>query len=295
VDDGPVEVTQPNGKTWRPQNSDGQSHGMVTMTTALAHSYNQATVRVGMDVGPDRLSELMKVLGGLQAEPRPSLILGSVDLSVFSMAQMYQFLASGGRIQPLRSVRGVLDPKGKIVNRYDFDSEAAQEGDAIAARLVTLGLQQAVSNGTGKALIADGLGPLEPAGKTGTSNDGRDSWFAGYTGDHLAVVWVGNDKNETTGLYGATGAMRVWSSLFKKLPTQKLNVSAEGIEWAWIDASDYATTEETCPGARRAAFVAGYVPKDHKSCTDGSWLDWFKLGNDAPEETPPTPVENQDQ
>jgi penicillin-binding protein 1B len=295
VDDGPVEVTQPNGKTWRPGNSDGQSHGMVTMTTALAQSYNQATVRVGMDVGPDRLSELMKVLGGLQSEPRPSLILGSVDLSVFSMAQMYQFLASGGRIQPLRSVRGVLDPKGKIVNRYDFESEAAQEGDAIAARLVTLGLQQAVSSGTGKSLLTDGLGPLQAAGKTGTSNDGRDSWFAGYTGDHLAVVWVGNDENKTTGLYGATGAMKVWSSLFKKLPTRELKVAPQGIEWAWIDSSEFATTEENCPNARRAAFVAGYAPKDHKSCADGSWLDWFKLGNDAPEEMPAPPGDNEEQ
>jgi len=295
VDDSPVEVTQPNGKTWRPGNSDGRSHGTVTMSSALAHSYNQATVRVGMEVGPDRLSELLKVLGGLQSESRPSLILGSIDLSVFSMTQMYQFLASGGRIQPLRAVRGVLDPKGKAVNRYDFNSEAAQEGDAIASRLVTLGLQQVVTNGTGSALLSDGLGPLKAAGKTGTSNDGRDSWFAGYTGDHLAVVWVGNDENKTTGLYGATGAMRIWSSLFAKLPTQPLTVSGEGIEWAWLDGSDYATTEDNCPGARRAAFVSGYLPKEHKTCVESSWLDWFKLGEDAPQAQPPTPTENQEQ
>ncbi len=294
VDDGPVEVTQPNGKTWRPGNSDGKSHGTVTMSSALAHSYNQATVRVGMEVGPDRLSELLKVLGGLQSESRPSLILGSIDLSVFSMTQMYQFLASGGRIQPLRAVRGVLDTKGKAVNRYDFNSEAAQEGDAIASRLVTLGLQQVITNGTGSALLSDGLGPLKAAGKTGTSNDGRDSWFAGYTGDHLAVVWVGNDENKTTGLYGATGAMRIWSSLFAKLPTQPLTVSGEGIEWAWLDGADYATTEDNCPGARRAAFVSGYLPKEHKTCVESSWLDWFKLGEDAPQEQPPTP-ENQEQ
>ncbi|MGH8500281.1 MAG: penicillin-binding transpeptidase domain-containing protein, partial [Methylococcales bacterium] len=294
VDDGPVEVTQPNGKTWRPGNSDGKSHGTVTMSSALAHSYNQATVRVGMEVGPDRLSELLKVLGGLQSESRPSLILGSIDLSVFSMTQMYQFLASGGRIQPLRAVRGVLDPKGKAVNRYDFNSDAAQEGDAIASRLVTLGLQQVVTNGTGSALLSDGLGPLQAAGKTGTSNDGRDSWFAGYTGDHLAVVWVGNDENKTTGLYGATGAMRVWSSLFSKLPTQPLTVSGEGIEWAWLDGTDYATTEDNCPNARRAAFVSGYLPKEHKTCVESSWLDWFKLGEDAPEAQPQIP-ENQEQ
>ncbi len=291
VDDSPVEVVLSSGKTWRPQNSDGQSHGTVTVANALAHSYNQATVRVGMDVGPNRLSELMKVLAGLRAPANPSLILGSVDLSVFSMAQMYQFLASGGRMQPLRAVRGVLDPQGKAINRYDTKGDPAQAGDAIAARLVTLALQGTVTNGTAHALISDGLGPLQSAGKTGTSNDSRDSWYAGYTGSHLAVVWVGNDENKPTGLYGATGAMRVWSALFKKLPTQSLTVSSEGLDWGWLDATEYATTEENCPGARRAAFVTGFMPDEHKTCQESSWLDWFHLGGDKPadDKNPPDP------
>ena len=293
VDDSPVQVTLPDGKTWNPQNSDGKSHGQVTLTAALAHSYNQATVRVGMDVGPDRLADLLKVLGGLRAKPNPSLILGSVDLSVFSMTQMYQFLASGGRVQPLRAVRGVLDTKGKAINRYDYHAEPAQEGDAVAARLVTLALQSTITSGTAYQLVSDGLGPLRAAGKTGTSNDSRDSWFAGYTGDRLAVVWVGNDKNQSTGLYGATGAMRVWSALFTRMPTRPLTVTGKGIEWAWLDASEYATTEEGCPDARRAAFVSGYLPPEHKTCQQSSWLDWFHIGGDsAPaEDSPPAPPE----
>jgi penicillin-binding protein 1B len=289
VQDTPVEVTQPNGKPWRPKNSDGQSHGMVTVATALARSYNQATVRVGMDVGPDRLGKLMQVLAGLRAEPRPSLILGSIDLSPFQMAQMYQFLASGGRMQPLRAVRGVLDPKGRAINRYDFHSKPAEQGDAIAARLVTIALQGAVTSGTARPLLSDGLGGLAAAGKTGTSNDSRDSWFAGYTGDHLAVVWVGNDENQPTGLYGATGAMRVWSSLFREMPSAPLSVGSQGIEWAWLDATEFATTEEECPGARRAAFVAGYLPPEHRTCQSNSWLDWFNLGGDNEDEPPPPP------
>ena len=293
IDDSPVEVTQPNGKPWRPKNSDGKSHGTVTLTSALARSYNQATVRVGMDVGPDRLAALLKVLGGLRATPNPSLILGSVDLSVFSMTQMYQFLASGGRIQPLRAVRGVLDTQGKAISRYDFKAEPAQEGDAIAARLVTLALQSAVTSGTGRPLLSDGLGPLQIAGKTGTSNDSRDSWFAGYTGDHLAVVWVGNDQNQPTGLYGATGAMRVWSALFTKLPTEPLRVTGQGIEWAWLDGAEYATTEADCPGARRAAFVSGFLPPEHKTCQQSTWLDWFHLGGDGKQ--PETPTEQAPQ
>ncbi|CAN5226877.1 penicillin-binding protein 1B [soil metagenome] len=296
VQDTPVEVTQSNGKAWRPKNSDGKSHGSVTTASALAHSYNQATVRVGMQVGPDRLSQLVKVLGGVKPAPNPSLILGAVDLSVFTMTQAYQFLASGGRIQPLRAVRGVLDPKGRMVKRYDDKTDPAQEGDAIAARLVTLALQGAVANGTASPLLRDGLGPLQPAGKTGTSNDSRDSWFAGYTGDHLAVIWVGNDGNEPTGLYGATGAMRVWSGIFTKLPSEPLRVSGQGLEWAWLDPTRYATTDEGCAGARRVSFVAGYLPPEHVGCTpQSSWLDWFHLVGDGEQPPPPESPPEQEQ
>ena len=258
------------------------------MIDALARSYNQATVRVGMDVGPDRLAELLKVLAGLRAPANPSLILGSVDLSPFAMAQVYQFLASGGRIQPLRAVRGVLDAKGGAINRYDFDTEPAQDGDSIAARLVTLALQHAVESGTGRALVADGLGDLHPAGKTGTSNDSRDSWFAGYTGSHLAVVWVGNDDNAQTGLYGSTGAMKVWSALFSKLPSQPLQVADEGLEFAYVSPYRFARTDEGCAGARRYAFVPGFAPESYAGCgyrdvggdDDRGWRDWFRFGDD---------------
>ena len=280
VDDAPVDIVLPNGKRWNPENSDGRSHGRVSLADALAFSYNQATVRVGMDVGPERLAELLKVLAGLRAQPNPSLILGSVDLSPFAMAQVYQFLAAGGQIQPLRAVRGVLDAQGKALNRYDHSAPPAQEGDAVASRLVTLALQDAVQRGTGRQLLADGLGALRPAGKTGTSNDSRDSWFAGYTGEHLAVVWVGNDRNEATGLYGSTGAMRVWSSLFAELPSAPLDVGMQGLEWGWVDHEVYATTEEECEGARRYAFVAGYLPPEHVSCQRSRWLDWFRFGGD---------------
>ncbi len=258
VDDSPVTITLDNGKRWTPGNSDGRSHGTVRMIDALSHSYNQSTVRVGMEVGPQRLADLVRTLAGIDAPKNPSLILGAVDQSPYAMAQLYQFLASGGRIQPLRAVRGVLDANGKAMHRYDTPSPPAQEGDAVAARLVTSALQQAVTSGTAHQLVSDGLGRLAPAGKTGTSNDSRDSWFAGWTGDHLAVIWVGNDQNKPTGLYGATGAMRVWSGLFSRLPSAPLQVGGKGVDWQWI--LDAHSTDPGCPGARRIAFVAGFSP-----------------------------------
>jgi penicillin-binding protein 1B len=286
VDDSPVTITLDNGKRWNPGNSDGRSHGTVRLIDALAQSYNQSTVRVGMAVGPQRIGDLLRTLAGIDAGQNPSLILGSVDQSPYAMAQLYQFLASGGEIQPLHAVRGVLDANGKALNRYDDAPKPAQAGDAVAARLVTSALQQAVSSGTGRQLMSDGLGRLQPAGKTGTSNDSRDSWFAGWTGDHLAVIWVGNDQNAPTGLYGATGAMRVWSGLFSRLPTAPLQVGGKGIDWQWV--IDSHTTDAGCPGARRIGFVAGFAPP-YQPCLlaesdGGEGVDGTDTGTGAEEE-----------
>ncbi len=297
VDDSPVTVSLGKGKRWTPGNSDGRSHGTVRLIDALAQSYNQATVRVGMAVDPGVLADLMHTLASLNVEPRPSLILGAIDLSPYAMAQLYQFLASGGELQSLHAVRGVLDRDGRPVKRYDKAPTPAQDGDSIAVRLITIALQHAVTNGTGRQLVNDGLGRLQAAGKTGTSNDSRDSWFAGWTGDHLAVIWVGNDQNEQTGLYGSTGAMRVWSGIFSRLPTAPLQVSDKGLEWQWVAQSN--STDAGCPGARRFAFVAGYAPA-YQPCaaaqpqeeSGGGWREWFGWGKDEQrsqeqENTPP--------
>lgn len=302
LSDDPIAVNTDDGKVWEPKNADRKSHGTVTLASSLANSYNQATVRLGMQIGPERLADLTTSLTGESVKARPSLLLGSVDLSVYTMTQMYQFLASGGRVQPLQSVRAVLDPQGKALKKYEKAPVKAQQGDAMAARLLSFGLQQTVTSGTARALLADGLGDLQSAGKTGTSNDSRDSWYAGYTGDHLAVVWMGNDKNQPTGLYGATGAMRVWSQLFRRLPSRPLKIQGDGLEWVYLDGSRSATTDAHCPGARRSVFIAGYLPAEHVSCgepqpeeTDsGSWLDWFTGGRDKTENNDATPAAEGD-
>ncbi|MDE2408444.1 MAG: penicillin-binding protein 1B [Xanthomonadaceae bacterium] len=279
ISDAPISVGLGRGRNWTPGNSDGRSHGSVPLMSALAQSYNQATVRLGMEVQPQRVAGLIRVLAGIETDAKPSLILGAVDQSPYAMAQLYQFLASGGEIQPLHAVRGVLDAQGRTIKRYDSEAPPAQKGDAVAARLVGNALQYVVTSGTARALLRDGLGRLAPAGKTGTSNDGRDSWFAGYTGDQLAVVWVGNDQNLATGLYGATGGMRVWSELFQRLPSAPLRLSDEGIDWRWIQ--DGQSTDPGCPEARRFPFVAGFAPA-YQPCQYAPPVEVDEFGNPIP-------------
>lgn len=285
ISDGPVAIGLGQGRVWKPGNADGRSHGDVRLVDALAQSYNQATVRLGMDVKPQRLADLLHTLAGIQVAPQPSLILGATDQSPYAMAQLYEFLASDGEIHPLHAVRGVLDPRGRAIKRYDSAVPPAQPGDSLAARLVGTALQFAVTSGTGRGLIRDGLGRLSPAGKTGTSNDGRDSWFAGYTADHLAVVWVGNDQNKATGLYGATGGMRVWSEIFRRLPSAPLRLSSAGMDWRWVVNGQ--STDPDCPGARHYPFVAGYAPA-YQPCQYPPPQEFDEFGNPLPAPTDAT-------
>ena len=162
-----------------------------------------------------------------------------------------------------------------------------------------MALQQVVASGTAAGLNADGLGRLQPAGKTGTTNDGRDSWYAGYTGDHLAVIWMGNDQNEQAGLYGATASMRVWAGIFRNLPSRPLRVSSKGLDWQYVAAEGNSSTDEGCPGARRFPFVAGFAPgyvpcapqaaPEEEAQEGGGWRSWFGLDRKEPAPASSTP------
>nr|WP_269749983.1 penicillin-binding protein 1B [Pseudomarimonas arenosa] len=275
IEDAPITLRVSAGKEWSPDNYDGRSHGWVTLMDALAQSYNQAAVRLGMDIGVDRLVRLIDVLTSIRPDAHPSLLLGAVDLSPLETAQLYQFLASTGQVQPLRAVRGVLDAEGRALSRYARPLPEAERGDAIATRLIAIALQYAARSGTARRLQQEGVAYLNTAGKTGTSNDSRDSWFAGWTGSHLGVVWIGDDQNRPTGLTGGAGAMKVWAAIFRDLPSEPLKVSAEGLESAWLAADAPVQTDPECEGARQFWFVAGYSPAEHRGCTLSRLRDWF--------------------
>jgi penicillin-binding protein 1B len=271
--DRAVALRQPNGKVWKPANNDGLEHGEVALVDALSRSYNLATVNLGLELTVDKVARVLEALiPGIDVRALPSLLLGAVDLSPFQVAQAYQYLAADGHPTPLYALDAVLDASGKPLTRYVAKPTA---GDLVeAARLVTFGLQDAAKRGTAASLVGLGLGKLNAAGKTGTSNDQRDSWFAGYTGRHLAVAWVGRDDNRETGLYGATGAMRVWAALMAKLPTDPLapDFSADPL-LAWVDPQLQVGIDRECTGARQLPFIRGYEPMGYGGCGGDGGFD----------------------
>ena len=286
VDDTPINMTQPDGKPWTPQNDDREIHGQVPMLDALVHSWNLATVHLGIEVGVPRIKAFLESFGLQDVNPSPSLLLGAIDLSPFQVAQLYEYIAADGHALPLIAVSGVMDNKGQAIKRYEVKGG---EGEYQAAtRLTTWAMQQVVNSGTAAAIGNSSLGSLHAAGKTGTSDSQRDSWFAGFTGEHLAVVWMGRDDNKPTGLYGATGSMRVWQELFRKLPTRPLSAApGDGLEMAWVNPQTGKRTDPSCQGARQFPFVSGYVPDAEEGCFWQQFKGMFGGGDAQP--APPVP------
>jgi penicillin-binding protein 1B len=265
LDDTAVSMRQPDGSMWTPHNDDNQVHGQLPMVDALAHSWNLAAIHLGLQVGLPRIQSFLKSFGLDNVSASPSLLIGALDLAPFQLAQMYQYLAADGHALPLVAVRGVVDGNGRTIKRYQVQGGNGEYQDAV--RLTTWAMQQVALYGTASSIGNSGLAWLHAAGKTGTSNDMRDSWFAGFTGEHLAVFWMGRDDNKPTTLFGATGALRAWRELFAKLPTKPLSAApGDGLEMAWINPADGKRTEPQCQGARQVPVVAGSLAVDTEGC-----------------------------
>lgn len=278
IEDAPVSLSQPDGSRWIPRNADGEAHGRVMLIDALVNSWNLATVQLGLRVGVERVRGLLDSFAlGADINPNPSLLLGAVELSPLNVAQLYQYFAADGHAVPLRAVRGIVDSKGRPVSRFGVKPGS---GDyVVASRLLTWAMQQVVESGTARSIGEAGLANLHAAGKTGTSDSQRDSWFAGFSGNQLGVVWMGRDDNSSTRLYGSTGALRAWIDLFKRLPAQALASSRQGLEFVWIDPQSTQRSDPVCTGARELPFIEGYAPQERHGCALDKLRDWFG-GND---------------
>ncbi len=260
LEDVPISLANPGGGRWEPDNFDLKHHGRVPLLEALAYSYNLATVRMGIEVGVEKALQTARRLGAEgELHPYPSFLLGAVSMSPLEVAQLYQTFASDGFFVPQRAISSVLAPDHKVLKRYGLAVEQRFNPQQIF--LINTALQKVVSDGTGASLARYLPTSLLVAGKTGTSDDLRDSWFAGFTGNHLAVVWLGLDDNKPTGLTGSSGALVVWGRVMAELDTAPLVLGEPpGLTWSRVDLGDYGDGSRYKDKSELLPFVAGSSP-----------------------------------
>lgn len=265
VDDSPITVNLGDGSKWNPKNYDGRDHGYVPLTTALAKSYNQSTVRLGMEFGVDTFAKQLRRLGVEEKIPAyASVLLGSVNLSPMDMLGVYQVFATGGFRTPIHSIRTVIDDRGRILQRTGLNTQRSIPPET--NYLTNYALQQVVKSGTARRVQSLGSN-LNLAGKTGTTNDYRDAWFAGYSGNYVSVVWVGRDDNKPIGLSGGTGALPVWIDYMKRLRLTPVSMpEPEGIEWLWLENNSGKLSNERCESARYLPVMSAHLPTEASSC-----------------------------
>jgi penicillin-binding protein 1B len=208
----------------------------------------------------------------------PSLLLGATSLTPIEVTQMYQTLAGDGFLTPLRGIRAVVAEGGKQLQSYPFIVKQAV--DPSATYIVNTMLQEVMHQGTGHSAYEEFPKDYGLIGKTGTTNDAKDSWFAGYTGDYLSVVWLGRDDNKPIGLTGSTGALQIWISLMKQISKQPVVlIPPDNITTAWVDMGNGLLANKACRGAKQFPYLPGSAPTAYSTCgqevieKDKSWFD----------------------
>lgn len=268
VDDSPITVSLSDGTEWNPKNYDNRDHGYIPFTTALSQSYNHSAVRLGMEFGLDTFAKQLKRMGVKEKiPPYPAALLGSVNLSPMDMLGVYQVFATGGFRTPIHSIRSVIDDRGSILQRTGLNTQRSIPPETNF--LINYALQDVVKNGTARRVQSLGSN-LNLAGKTGTTNDYRDAWFAGYSGNYVSVVWVGRDDNKPIGLSGGSGALPVWVDYMNRLKLTPVALpEPEGIEWLWLENNSGKLSNERCASARYLPVMSAYLPQEASSCAIG--------------------------
>ncbi len=261
VEDEPLTVAL-DRETWSPRNYADRYEGRVTVRRALEQSLNAATVRIALETGLARVIRAARELGiTSRLAPVPALALGAFEVNPLELARAYLPFANGGvRVDRATAVRAVHTADGTI-GALD-EPGTAQVITPAEAYLMTTLLEGVIASGTGGAAQPlQALGSV--AGKTGTTNDGRDAWFVGYTPNLLALVWVGFDSDEVHGLSGSEGALPIWTEFMRQAldayPTPGTPVPA-GISLVKIDATNGRGATLFCPTVAREAFLVGTEP-----------------------------------
>ena len=262
LDDGPFEVKS-GGRVWRPANYDRSFRGRVDVRSALEQSLNVATARLGSEVGIGHVIDVARRLGIESPLPNvPSLSIGTADLAPIEIARAYATLANGGIRPQIRSFEDIVEPGGRTLARQTIDFERVL--DAGTAFLATSLLEGVANRGTAARLRTMGIeGPI--AAKTGTSDDERDAWFAGFTPEIVAVVWIGFDDPKSIGLPASRAALPVWGRFMKEVTGGRVRgafTPPPDIVHLDVDPVTGHRAEFGCPRSQGEFFLRGTEPTE---------------------------------
>jgi len=228
LEDKAITLKNTVGKKWKPKNYDGKYRGKVSLIEALVHSLNVPTINLGMNLGLESVALTMKNLGYQSVFPnRPSVLLGALNMSPLEANQLYLPIANNGNAQYGHAITHILSANGDTLWQQHFTNKKSLSENT--SFLLNDALLRVTQQGTARSLSWR-LGNKKTAGKTGTSNDSRDSWYVGYDNKHLVTTWIGKDNNSSTGLTGSSGALVIFADYIKKQGiTNKINNEPEGI------------------------------------------------------------------
>jgi penicillin-binding protein 1B len=255
-------VYQFGNRFYAPKNFHNEYLGQVSARYALAHSLNNATIKLAEMVGYDHVTELARSAGISSVKPTPAMALGAYDATPLEMAGAYTMFANAGtRVDP-RMISSIRNARGETLE--SFPAETKQVLDPRVAYVTTNMMEEVLNSGT--AVRVRALGFTAPAaGKTGTSHDG---WFAGYTNNVLCIVWVGFDDYSDLGLEGAHSAAPIWAMFMKKAVNLPQYKDAKpftppgGVVMMKLDKATNLVSNSTCPDSYEAAFIEGTEPKE---------------------------------
>ncbi|MCV2403847.1 transglycosylase domain-containing protein [Marinomonas sp. C2222] len=253
------------GQIWEPSNYDRKTHGEVHLYEALAKSYNLATLSLANDIGFDRVGDTLRQLGVKRPfVMRPSTALGALELSPFEVSRLYQPIASQGKSSDLGVVLAVMDQDDNLIKRFDRRADVPFTDAVLAVALD--GMTKTPKLGTAKASQAV-FPNLYFAAKTGTTNNQRDSWFVGITGDHASTVWLGDDDNQPLSITGSSGAQKVWIDFTEEVGPRSLpDTLPNGARRMNVLKDKFSVASSRCEEKEELAFLEGTQPKGRSLC-----------------------------